>query len=131
MAIVGAGPAGLSCAYFLALMGRRSVVFEAQPIPGGMLALGIPEYRLPKTILQKDIEFILRHGVELRTGTPVRDLADLRKEGFKAIFLATGAQKAAPLRIPGEELDGVAGQPGVPPRPRARPDAAMRRESSP
>ncbi len=74
VAIVGAGPAGLSCAYFLALMGRRSVVFESQPIPGGMLALGIPEYRLPKTILEKDIEFILRHGVELRTGTPVRDL---------------------------------------------------------
>jgi len=107
VAIVGAGPAGLSCAYFLALMGRRSVVFESQPIPGGMLALGIPEYRLPKTILQKDIEFILRHGVELRTGTPVRDLADLRKEGFKAIFLATGAQKAATLHIPGEDLDGV------------------------
>jgi NADH-quinone oxidoreductase subunit F len=107
VAIVGAGPAGLSCAYFLALMGRRSVVFESQPIPGGMLALGIPEYRLPKTILEKDIEFILRHGVELRTGTPVRDLADLRKEGFKAIFLATGAQKAAMLRIPGEEFDGV------------------------
>jgi len=107
VAIVGAGPAGLSCAYFLALMGRRSVVFESQPIPGGMLALGIPEYRLPKTILRKDIEFILRHGVELRTGTPVRDLADLRKEGFKAIFLATGAQKAAMLRIPGEEFEGV------------------------
>ena len=107
VAIVGAGPAGLSCAYFLALMGRRSVVFEAQPVPGGMLALGIPEYRLPKIILEKDIEFILRHGVELRTRAPVRDIQELRKEGFKAIFLATGAQKAARLRLPGEDLDGV------------------------
>ena len=107
VAVVGAGPAGLSCAYFLALMGRRSVVFESQPIPGGMLTLGIPEYRLPKTVLQKDIEFILRHGVELRTSTPVRDAAELLKQGFKAVFLGTGAQKGRPLRIEGEELEGV------------------------
>jgi len=107
VAIVGAGPAGLSCAYFLALMGRRSVIFEKEAIPGGMLALGIPEYRLPKTILQKDIEFILRHGAELRTGAPVQDVGELRKQGFKAVFLATGAQKGRPLQVEGEGLDGV------------------------
>ena len=72
VAVVGSGPAGLACAYFLALLGRRSVVFEALPIPGGMLSVGIPEYRLPKVNLQADIEFILSHGVELRTAQPRR-----------------------------------------------------------
>jgi len=107
VAIVGAGPAGLSCAYFLALMGRRSVVFEAEPIPGGMLALGIPEYRLPKSILTADIYYILRHGVELRTSTPVKSIEDLKKQGFKAAFLATGAQKGRPLGVEGDNVEGV------------------------
>jgi NADH-quinone oxidoreductase subunit F len=107
VAIVGAGPAGLSCAYFLALMDRRSVVFEKQPIPGGMLALGIPEYRLPKTILQKDIDFILRHGVELRTSTAVNSIEELKAQGFRAVFLATGAQRGRSLGIEGEDLNGV------------------------
>jgi len=107
VAVVGAGPAGLSCAYFLALMGRRSVVFEKQPIPGGMLALGIPEYRLPKTILERDIHFILRHGVELRTSTPVHCVEELKTQGFKAVFLAPGAQHGRPLGIEGEDLEGV------------------------
>jgi NADH-quinone oxidoreductase subunit F len=107
VAIVGAGPAGLSCAYFLALMGRRSVVYEAQPIPGGMLALGIPEYRLPKSILKQDIDFIVRHGVELHTGTAVHSIEQLRAQGFKAVFLATGAQESRPLGIEGEHLEGV------------------------
>lgn len=107
VAIVGSGPAGLSCAYFLALMGRPSVVFEGAPVPGGMLALGIPEYRLPKSILRQDIDFILRHGVALHTNSPVRDLDELRRQGYRAIFLATGAQKGRPLGIEGEDLDGV------------------------
>jgi NADH-quinone oxidoreductase subunit F len=107
VAIVGAGPAGLSCAYFLALMGRRSVVFEKHPVPGGMLSLGIPEYRLPKTILEKDINFILRHGVELRTSTSVDSIEKLRAQGFKAILLATGAQRGRSLGIEGEDLEGV------------------------
>ena len=92
--MVGAGPSGLSCAYFLALMGRPSVVFEKQPVPGGMLALGIPEYRLPKRTLQQDIDFILRHGVELRTASPVESVEDLFRQGFRAVYLATGAQKS-------------------------------------
>jgi NADH-quinone oxidoreductase subunit F len=106
-AIVGSGPAGLSCAYFLALLGRRSVVFEALPIPGGMLSVGIPEYRLPKSILQADIDYVLSHGVELRTSSPVGSLEALRREGFPAVFLACGAHKSRGLKVPGEDLPGV------------------------
>jgi NADH-quinone oxidoreductase subunit F len=107
VAVVGAGPAGLSCAYFLALMGRPSTVFEALPIPGGMLSVGIPEYRLPKRILKADIDFILAHGVELRTGNHVDSLESLTGQSYRAVFMATGAQKALRLRIRGEELAGV------------------------
>ncbi|MGM0668650.1 MAG: NADH-ubiquinone oxidoreductase-F iron-sulfur binding region domain-containing protein [Gemmatimonadota bacterium] len=107
VAIVGSGPAGLSAAYFLALMGRRTVVFEKQPVPGGMLALGIPEYRLPKEALQRDIDFILRHGVELRTDAPVESMDELKEKGYRAVFLATGAQESRAMGIDGEELEGV------------------------
>ncbi len=107
VAVVGAGPSGLSCAYFLALMGRPSVVLEKQPVPGGMLALGIPEYRLPKPALQQDIDFILRHGVELRTSTPIENVEDLFGQGFRAVYLASGAQKGRALGIEGEQLNGV------------------------
>ncbi len=107
VAIVGSGPAGLSAAYFLALMGRRAVVFEKQPVPGGMLALGIPEYRLPKEALQRDIDFILRHGVELRTDAEVESIDELKEKGYRAVFLAMGAQESRPMGIDGEELEGV------------------------
>lgn len=105
--VVGAGPAGLSCAFFLALMGRPSVVFEAQPIPGGMLSLGIPEYRLPKKIINDEIAFILSHGVELKTANPIANARELLDGRYKAVFVATGAQTGKKLRIPGEELSGV------------------------
>jgi len=107
VAIVGGGPAGLSCAYFLALLGRRSVIYEALPIPGGMLAVGIPEYRLPKEILSRDIEYILSHGVELRTGHPVADLEELEGNGYKALVLATGAHLGRKLGVEGDTLKGV------------------------
>ena len=107
VAVVGAGPAGLSCAFFLALMGRPSVVFEAQPIPGGMLSLGIPEYRLPKKIINDEIAFILSHGVELKTANPIANVRELLDGRYKAVFVATGAQTGRKLRIPGEELNGV------------------------
>jgi len=107
VAIIGSGPAGLSCGFFLALMGRRSVIIEAQPVPGGMLALGIPEYRLPKAILRKEIDFILSHGVELRIGERIEDAEMLLKQGFKAVFVATGAQRGRPIDIEGAELAGV------------------------
>jgi len=107
VAIVGSGPAGLSCAYFLALMGRPSVVFEALPVPGGMLAVGIPEYRLPKRSLQADIDFILSHGVELRTDSRVESIEGLRTQGYRAIFVATGAHIDRALNVAGEDLGGV------------------------
>ncbi len=107
VAIVGSGPAGLSCAYFLAILQRSSVIFEAQPIPGGMLALGIPEFRLPKETLQKEIDFILSHGVELRTNSRVENVRELINKGFKAVFVATGAQLGKGINIEGIELDGV------------------------
>ena len=107
VAIIGSGPAGLSCAYFLALMQRPSVVFEAQPIPGGMLTLGIPEFRLPKDILKKEIDFILSHGVKLRTDSRIDDVTELLKDGFKAVFVATGGQRGKSIDIEGINLNGV------------------------
>ncbi|MHC4653766.1 MAG: NADH-quinone oxidoreductase subunit NuoF [Planctomycetota bacterium] len=107
VAIVGSGPAGLSCAYFLALMQRSSVIFEAQPIPGGMLALGIPEFRLPKETLQKEIDFILSHGIELRTNSRIENAGELIDKEFKAVFVGTGAQLGKAINIEGIELDGV------------------------
>ena len=107
VAIIGSGPAGLSCAYFLALMQRPSVVFEAQPIPGGMLTLGIPEFRLPKDILKREIDFILSHGVKLRTDSRIDDVTELLKEGFKAVFVATGGQRGKSIDIEGIDLKGV------------------------
>jgi NADH-quinone oxidoreductase subunit F len=107
VAIVGSGPAGLSCAYFLALLGRSSVIFEAAPVPGGMLALGIPEFRLPKKILQKEIDFIVSHGVQLRTDSRVDDVNELIEQGFKAVFVATGAQTGKAINIDGTTFEGV------------------------
>jgi NADH-quinone oxidoreductase subunit F len=107
VAIVGSGPAGLSCAYFLALLGRSSVILEAAPVPGGMLALGIPEFRLPKEILQKEIDFIVSHGVQLRTDSRVDDVNALIEQGFKAVFVATGAQTGKAINIDGITSEGV------------------------
>ncbi len=110
IAVVGGGPAGMSCAYFLARLGYRLTVFEAQPVLGGMMAIGIPEYRLPKSVLRAEIERILALGVELRLATAMgRDfsLLDLEREGFAAVFLATGASRSRRLGVPGEGLAGV------------------------
>ncbi|MCL5281911.1 MAG: FAD-dependent oxidoreductase [Planctomycetes bacterium] len=107
VAIIGSGPAGLACGYFLALMDRRSVLFEAQPVPGGMLALGIPEYRLPKDTLNKEIDFVLSHGVDLHTLSPVAHASDLLQQGYRAVFVATGAQEGKSIDIEGNNLEGV------------------------
>jgi formate dehydrogenase beta subunit len=110
VAIVGSGPAGLACAHDLALMGYAATIFEAAPVAGGMLRLGVPEYRLPRALIQLEVNAILSLGVELRTNVRLgRDftLTDLRREGFAAIFLGVGAMRSRDLAIPGMELDGV------------------------
>ncbi|OHB88465.1 MAG: hypothetical protein A3E19_03840 [Planctomycetes bacterium RIFCSPHIGHO2_12_FULL_52_36] len=110
VAIVGAGPAGLSAANDLCLLGYRCVIFEELQEPGGMLRVGVPRYRLPRESLDKDIANILSLGAELRTGIKVGGditLADLQKEDFKAVFLAIGSHKPLRLGIPGEDLPGV------------------------
>ena len=110
IAIVGSGPAGLSCAYYLAREGYRVRVYEKQPIAGGMLSVGIPEYRLPKKIIEAEIRIIEDMGVEIRTDVDVGrnvTIEQLRKEGFSAIFLGIGSHVCRMMGIEGEDLDGV------------------------
>jgi NADPH-dependent glutamate synthase beta subunit-like oxidoreductase/NAD-dependent dihydropyrimidine dehydrogenase PreA subunit len=108
VAIVGAGPTGLSAAHFLARMGYLPTVFEALPVAGGMARVGIPAYRLPREVLNREIDEILALGVELKLDHPVRSVDKLFAEGFAAIFLAIGAHEPQKLRIPGEdEAEGV------------------------
>ena len=110
IAIVGSGPAGLTAACELVRMGYHVTVFESLSEPGGMLRECMPSYRLPRKVLEAEIEHIKRLGVEIRTGVTVgRDLAieDLSRDGYKAVFIATGAHKSRKLRIEGVELRGV------------------------
>ena len=107
VAIIGSGPAGLSCAYDLVRQGYPVTVFEAAPKTGGLLRYGIPDYRLPKAILDNDITYIEELGVEVKTNSPVKDLADIFKQGYKAVFLATGAGVSQKMGIPGEDAKGV------------------------
>ncbi len=108
--IVGAGPAGLSCAYFLARLGYQPTVFEALPVAGGMLAIAIPENRLPKRVVQQEIERIEAMGVEINLYTQVgKDvkLLELFDEGYQAFYVAVGMYGDRRMGIPGEELRGV------------------------
>lgn len=110
VAIVGSGPAGLTCAYYLAREGYRVTIFEALPVAGGMLAVGIPEYRLPKAVLKKEVASIERLGVEIKTNVAIgRDLSirDLFAQGYRAVFLAMGCHQSQRLNVPGEDADGV------------------------
>ena len=109
VAIIGAGPAGLSCAFFLAKAGYHSVVFEAMPEPGGMFRYGIPEYRLPTETLMREINWILAHGVELRCNTRIgqdTSFADLQRD-YGAVFIGVGAWTGMKLGITGEDMEGV------------------------
>lgn len=109
VAVVGAGPAGLSAAYYLALEGFSATIFEKLPVAGGMLAVGIPEYRLPRDILSAEISNLKSLGVRIKTGVAIgRDitLAELM-EDFDAVFLATGLHRSLPLLLEGEGLEGV------------------------
>jgi NADH-quinone oxidoreductase subunit F len=107
VAIIGAGPAGLSAAWDLAREGYQITVFEALPVAGGMLAVGIPEYRLPKDMLKREIEAVKKLGVDIRLNISVNDVESLLKDGYQAVFIATGAHKGDKMGIPGEDLDGV------------------------
>ena len=112
VAVIGAGPAGLSCAYFLASDNYKVTVFDRNEQPGGMLRYGIPSFRLEKPVLDAEIDVLKELGVMFRCGVEVgRDVTidELRKQGFEAFYLAVGAQKSASLGIPGEELKGVWG----------------------
>lgn len=114
VAVVGAGPAGLTCAYFLARRGHSVTVLEARPEPGGMLRYGIPAYRLPREVLRREIGRILALGVELRCNQRWGrefTLAGLRREGYRAVFVSVGAGLSRSLNLPGEDLGGV--YPGV------------------
>ena len=110
IAIVGAGPAGLSCGYFLARLGYKPKVFEAEPRPGGMLVQAIPAYRLPREELAREIRMIERMGVEIETGLRLgRDftLRSLRVLGYEAAFMGVGAPEGSRMGIPGEDARGV------------------------
>jgi heterodisulfide reductase subunit A-like polyferredoxin len=110
VAIIGSGPAGLTAAHYLALEGYGVTIFEALPVAGGMLRVGIPDYRLPPAVLDKEIEAIKRLGVEIKFNTALgRDITvdGLMEQGYKAVYLAIGAHKSLKLNIHGEDARGV------------------------
>ena len=110
IAVIGAGPAGLAAAYFLAWQGYPVTVFEKLPVAGGMMAVGIPAYRLPRDILAEEIKVIEEMGVEIRTGVTFGEdvtLESLEKDGYKAVFMATGLHLSRGLGVPGEDHTDV------------------------
>ncbi len=112
IAVIGGGPSGMGCAYYLAEKGYPVTVFDHNPVPGGMLMLGIPSFRLEKEVVNAEIEILTEMGVEFRCGVEVgKDvtIAQLREQGYRGFYVAIGAQKSAAIRCPGETLTGVLG----------------------
>ena len=110
VAVIGAGPAGLTAAFYLRKKGHQVTVFEAREKPGGMMRYGIPYYRLPEDILEKEIQAVLSPGIELRTGQKLGvdyEIDQLRQEGFEAVFVAVGAQLSRRIDLEGSDLDDV------------------------
>ena len=110
VAVIGAGPAGLACAHDLALMGYRVTVFEALPQPGGMLRYGIPAYRLPREVIDKQVGEIEALGVEFRYETPLKPgfgVTEIMRDGYEAVFLSVGASRGRQLELEGGDADGV------------------------
>ena len=110
IAVIGAGPSGLSCAYFLARLGYKPTVFESELRPGGMLVQAIPAYRLPREILAREIRMIEQLGVDIKTGTKMGEdfsLNDLKDQGYESVYVATGASAGLTLGLKGEESEGV------------------------
>lgn len=111
VAVIGGGPAGLTAAYYLALEGYQVSIFEAMDQPGGLMIYGIPAFRLPRNVVQKEVELIVKLGIELKMGKiwgkdfSLRSL--LKEESYRAVIIATGAQKPLNLNVPGEDLEGV------------------------
>ena len=110
VAVIGSGPAGLGAAHDLALLGHDVTIFEAAEEAGGMLTLGIPEYRLPRSVIAREISNIQSLGVKIKTKSPITStygITELRRDGFEAVFIAIGTQAGRALNIPGSDLDGV------------------------
>jgi NADPH-dependent glutamate synthase beta subunit-like oxidoreductase/NAD-dependent dihydropyrimidine dehydrogenase PreA subunit len=110
VAVVGAGPSGISAAHDLALLGYEVTLFEAAVEPGGMMRFGIPEYRLPRSLIRAEIDKVLSLGVKLQLGSPLTayfGLGELKRDGFEAIFLSVGVSLGRDLDVPGAQLDGV------------------------
>jgi NADPH-dependent glutamate synthase beta subunit-like oxidoreductase/2,4-dienoyl-CoA reductase-like NADH-dependent reductase (Old Yellow Enzyme family) len=107
VAVVGAGPAGLTAAYFLIKKGYAVTVFEAEATAGGMMSFGVPEHRLPRKVVKWEIDALKKMGIEIKTNSAVGNPEDLKKKGFAAVFVAVGSQNSAKLNVPGEDASGV------------------------
>jgi NADPH-dependent glutamate synthase beta subunit-like oxidoreductase len=107
VAVVGSGPAGLTAAYFLIKKGYAVTVFEAASVAGGMMAFGVPEHRLPRKVVNWEIDALKKMGIEIKTNSAVGNPEDLLKKGYSAVFMAVGSQNSAKLNVPGEDSAGV------------------------